>query len=138
MVLARLRTPLSSVLFASATGTLRELPALRWSPSPVVNVVVAASGYPATVRSGDPITGIDDAEALEGVHVLHAGTALSADGELVSSGGRVLSVIAEGETFDDARARAYEGVSLINLEGSHHRTDFGLKAARGEITVPSL
>ena len=138
VVLARLRTPLSSVLFAAATGTLRELPPLRWSPSSVVNVVVAASGYPGTVRTGDPITGIDDAEALDGVHVLHAGTALDADGGLVSAGGRVLSVVAEGETFDEARARAYDGVARIALTGSHHRTDIGLKAARGEITVPSV
>ncbi|ACZ32135.1 phosphoribosylamine/glycine ligase [Xylanimonas cellulosilytica DSM 15894] len=138
VVLARLRSPLSTLLLASATGTLDELPALRWSPSPVVNVVVASEGYPGKNRTGDPITGIDDAEALDGVHVLHAGTGLDADGGLVSAGGRVLSVIAEGETLDDARARAYEGVALIGLAGSHHRTDIALKAARDEIAVPSV
>jgi len=138
VVLARLRTPLSAVLFAAATGTLRELPSLRWSPSPVVNVVVAGSGYPGAVRTGDPITGIDGAEALDGVHVLHAGTALDGDGGLVSAGGRVLSVVAEGQTFDQARGRAYEGVSLIGLDGSHHRTDIGLLAARGEVAVPAV
>ncbi|MCL1871108.1 MAG: phosphoribosylamine--glycine ligase [Promicromonosporaceae bacterium] len=138
VVLARLRSPLSALLLASATGTLAELPALHWSPSPVVNVVVAAHGYPGTVRSGDAITGIEAAEALDGVHVLHAGTGLSGEGTLVASGGRVLSVIAAGASLDDARARAYEGVARIGLDGSQHRTDIALKAARGEITVPSL
>lgn len=137
VVLARLQTPLSRVLLASATGGLGELEPLRWSPSPVVNVVVASHGYPGTVRNGDVITGIADAEALDGVHVLHAGTALTADGALVAAGGRVLSVIAEGETLDAARDRAYEGVALIGLDGSQHRTDIALKAARGEIAVPT-
>ncbi|QAY69322.1 phosphoribosylamine--glycine ligase [Xylanimonas protaetiae] len=138
VVLARLQSPLSTLLLASATGAIDELPALRWSSSPVVNVVVASQGYPGANRTGDPVTGIDDAEALDGVHVLHAGTSVTVDGTLVSAGGRVLSVVAEGATFDEARARAYEGVARIGLEGSHHRTDIGLKAGRGEITVPSL
>ncbi|PZR53497.1 phosphoribosylamine--glycine ligase [Xylanimonas oleitrophica] len=137
VVLARLRTPLSTVLLASATGTLADLEPLRWSPDPVVNVVVAAHGYPGTVRSGDPVTGVEDAEALDGVHVLHAGTSLDGD-ILVASGGRVLSVVAQGGTLDEARARAYEGVAVIGLEGSHHRTDIALKAARGEVTVPAV
>ncbi len=138
VVLARLESPLSGLLLASATGTLDELPALRWSPCASVNVVVASHGYPGKNRTGDPITGIEDAEALDGVHVLHAGTGIAADGTLVSAGGRVLSVVAEGATLDEARARAYEGVALIGLEGSHARTDIALKAARAEITVPSL
>jgi phosphoribosylamine--glycine ligase len=135
VVLARLRTPLSSLLLASATGKIAELEPLRWSPDPVVNVVVAAHGYPESVRTGDLITGVEDAEALDGVHVLHAGTALR-DGGLVASGGRVLSVVAAGQTLDEARARAYAGVDRIDLPGSHHRTDIALKAARGEVTVP--
>ncbi|GAB2462279.1 phosphoribosylamine--glycine ligase [Xylanimonas ulmi] len=138
VVLARLRTPLSALLLASATGTLDELPPLRWSPAPVVNVVVAAHGYPGAVRGGDPITGIGDAEALDGVHVLHAGTSLTEDGTLVASGGRVLSVIAEGDSLDAARERAYAGVALVGLDGSQHRTDIALRAARDEITVPTL
>ncbi|QAY63804.1 phosphoribosylamine--glycine ligase [Xylanimonas allomyrinae] len=137
VVLTRLRTPLSAVLLAAATGSLGDLPPLRWSPSPVVNVVVAADGYPGTVRTGDPITGIVDAEALEGVHVLHAGTAHAQDGALVAAGGRVLSVVAEGATLDEARDRAYDAVAWIGLHGSQHRTDIALKAARGEITVTS-
>ncbi len=137
VVLARLLTPLSTVLRASAAGTLADLPALRWSSSHAVNVVVASHGYPGTNRTGDPITGIDDAEALDGVHVLHAGTAVNAEGDLVSAGGRVLSVVAVGADLDEARARAYDGVAAIALPGSHHRTDIAAKAAAHEITVPT-
>jgi phosphoribosylamine--glycine ligase len=135
-VLARLATPLSEILLASAHGRLAELERLRWRPEASVTVVVASEGYPELARSGDPITGIEDAEALPGVHVLHAGTGLSETGELVSAGGRVLSVVALGTDLADARRRAYEGVAKIDLKGSHHRTDIALKAERGEVTVP--
>ncbi|PUB23902.1 phosphoribosylamine--glycine ligase [Promicromonospora sp. AC04] len=135
-VLARLATPLSAILLAAARGRLAELEPLRWRPEASVTVVVASEGYPASARSGDPITGIEDAEALPGVHVLHAGTGLSETGELVSAGGRVLSVVALGTDLADARRRAYEGVARIDLKGSHHRTDIALKAERGEVTVP--
>lgn len=135
-VLARLATPLSEILLAAARGGLAELEPLRWRPEASVTVVVASEGYPELARSGDPITGIEDAEALPGVHVLHAGTGLSGTGELVSAGGRVLSVVALGSDLADARRRAYEGVAKIDLKGSHHRTDIALKAERGEVTVP--
>lgn len=135
-VLARLLTPLSEVMLAAALGRLAELERLRWRREASVTVVVASDGYPELARSGDPITGIEDAEALPGVHVLHAGTGLSETGELVSAGGRVLSVVALGTDLADARRRAYEGVAKIDLKGSHHRTDIALKAERGEVTVP--
>ena len=88
-----------------------------------MTVVVAAHGYPGTVRAGDEIEGVADAEALPGVHVLHAGTARSGEGALVSAGGRVLSVVGVGADIDAARERAYAGVELIALRGSQHRTD---------------
>lgn len=135
-VLARLLTPLSEVMLAAALGKLAELEPLRWRREASVTVVVASEGYPELARSGDPITGIEDAEALPGVHVLHAGTGLSEIDELVSAGGRVLSVVALGTDLADARRRAYEGVAKIDLKGSHHRTDIALKAERGEVTVP--
>jgi len=134
-VLARLRTPLSGVLLAAATGRLDEIEPLRWSDDAVVNVVVASQGYPESPRKGDPITGIADAEALDGVHVLHAGTAI-VDGALVSAGGRVLSVVGRGADLAAARAASYAGVEQIALDGSHHRSDIALKAERGEVTVP--
>ncbi|MFE7405326.1 phosphoribosylamine--glycine ligase [Isoptericola sp. NPDC057559] len=134
-VLARLRTPLSGVLLAAATGRLDGIEPLRWSDDAVVNVVVASQGYPESPRKGDPITGIGDAEALDGVHVLHAGTAV-ADGALVSAGGRVLSVVGRGADLAAARAASYAGVARIALDGSHHRSDIALKAERGEVAVP--
>ncbi|MCA5892044.1 phosphoribosylamine--glycine ligase [Isoptericola sp. NEAU-Y5] len=135
-VLARLRTPLSGVLLAAATGRLDAIEPLRWSDDAVVNVVVASAGYPEAPRKGDAITGIEAAQALDGVHVLHAGTARSDDGGLRSAGGRVLSVVARGADLAAARAAAYRGVALIGLDGSHHRSDIALKAERGEVTVP--
>ncbi|GAA1977528.1 phosphoribosylamine--glycine ligase [Isoptericola halotolerans] len=134
-VLARLRTPLSGVLLAAAQGGLAQLEPLTWTDDAVVNVVVASQGYPESPRKGDPITGIDAAAALDGVHVLHAGTAVD-DGALVSAGGRVLSVVGRGDDLAAARAASYAGVALIDLPGSHHRTDIALKAERGEVAVP--
>jgi len=128
-VLARLETPLGELLLAAATGTLSEQPALIWSTGSAVTIVLAAHGYPESPRTGDPITGLDNAEAVEGAMVLHAGTIRGADGTLNSSGGRVLSVTAIGETLEQARSRAYEAMTHIDLDGSHYRTDIALKAA---------
>lgn len=135
-VLARLGTPLSTILHAAATGRLVELEQLRWRPEASATVVVASQGYPELARTGDAITGIEAAEAVDGVHVLHAGTAIAGSGELVSAGGRVLSVVSLGADLADARRRAYDGVAKIELAGSQHRTDIALKAERGEVTVP--
>lgn len=129
VVLARLQTPLASVLLAAATGELAHLPALQWSDDAAVTVVIAAEGYPSRPRPGDPISGASDAEQQPGVHVLHAGTAVDPDGTLVSAGGRVLSVVGTGPTLADARECAYAGVGVIALAGSHHRSDIALKAA---------
>ncbi|WP_062290782.1 phosphoribosylamine--glycine ligase [Demequina phytophila] len=129
VVLARLATPLAGVLMAAAQGRLAEIDPLEWRDDAAVTVVVAAENYPADPRKGDPITGIDEAEQVETVHVLHAGTALDADGTLLSNGGRVLSVTALGATLTEARERAYAGVDRIVLPGSHHRRDIAAKAA---------
>ena len=87
--------------------------------------------------TGDPITGIEEAEDVEGVHVLHAGTKAGPDGVPVSAGGRVLSVVAQGPTLAEARDNAYDGVSQIFLRGSHYRTDIAAKAIEGSIVVSS-
>lgn len=134
-VLARLRTPLGGLLLAAAQGTLAEHPALDWDPRPAVTVVMAAENYPGAPRTGDPIAGLEDALALDGVDVLHAGTTI-ADGEFTTSGGRVLSVVALGDDLAGARARAYEAAGLISWDGAQYRTDIALRAERGEITVP--
>lgn len=133
VVLARLKTPLSALLLAAANEELADFPELEWHPQTAVTVVVASENYPDTPVVGNPIGGIDAANAIDGVHVLHAGTALS-DETLVSSGGRVLSVVALGDDLDATRELVYQGVNAIELRGSHHRTDIALKAARGEIS----
>ncbi len=129
VVLARLRSPLGSLLRAAATGRLHEIGPLDWSDDAAVTVVVAANGYPGTPRAGDELTGLAAADALDGVDVLHAGTAVDGDGRVVSSGGRVLSVVGTGPDLAAARARAYAGVELIDLPGGHHRTDIAATAA---------
>ena len=132
-VLARLQTPLGGLLLAAAEGRLDEVEPLRWRDEAAVTVVVAAAGYPASPSIGDPICGLD--EVGDDAYVLHAGTAKGEDGTLVSAGGRVLSVVALGEDLSQARERAYGAVEQIDLDGSHHRTDIALRAARGEIRV---
>lgn len=128
-VLALLRTPLAGLLHAVATGTLATQPALDWSDGAAVTVVIAADGYPGRSRTGDVITGADH----DGV--LHAGTRRREDGAIVSSGGRVLSVVGTGDSLDAARTDAYRRVEAVHLPGSHHRTDIALRAVHGEIGV---
>jgi phosphoribosylamine--glycine ligase len=132
VVLALLETPLAGLLLAAATGTLAAHPPLVWRPGAAVTVVVAAEGYPGTPASGDAITVGD---LPEGVEVLHAGTK-AVDGQVVSSGGRVLSVTATGSSLGEARDRAYEGVAAVTMRGGFSRTDIAARAVRGEITVP--
>jgi phosphoribosylamine--glycine ligase len=120
-----LDSPLGSLLHAAAQGRLHEVEPPRWKDGAAVAVVVAAEGYPESPRTGDVITGVDEANELEGVDVIHAGTALR-DGELVTNGGRVLAVTANGASIEEARARAYDGVSRIKIDGAHHRTDIAL------------
>ncbi|ROS31771.1 phosphoribosylamine--glycine ligase [Cellulomonas sp. PhB150] len=130
VVLARLATPLAGVLLASATGGLGSLPPLEWRDDAAVTVVVASEGYPADPRSGDPILGVVQADALDDVHVLHAGTSQK-DGVLLSAGGRVLSVVGVGADLTAARTAAYAGVDRISLRGAHHRSDIALAASQG-------
>lgn len=130
VVLANLRTPLASLLLASATGKLGSVPQLVWRTGYAVTVVIAAAGYPTDPRSGDVIAGVEAAAELAGVDVFHAGTTINDNGELASSGGRVLSVTARGDTLVAAREQAYAAVDLITLEGSHHRRDIAKSAAQ--------
>jgi phosphoribosylamine--glycine ligase len=134
--IARLETPFAQLLLAAAAGALADFGPLRWSDESAVVVVVASDGYPASPRTGDPIIGLDAAAEVPGVTVLHAGTKRDADGVLVSGGGRVLDVLAMGSDLGKARSAAYDALSMIELDGAHHRSDIALKAERGEISVP--
>jgi phosphoribosylamine--glycine ligase len=122
-LLALLDSPLGVVLKAAADGRLDEVGPLRWKDGAAVAVVVAAQDYPGKPRTGDVIHGLLDAGRLEGVDVIHAGTATDGEGHLVTAGGRVLAVTAVGPTVAEARDRAYQGVACLKIEGAHHRTD---------------
>ncbi|MBC7593460.1 MAG: phosphoribosylamine--glycine ligase [Kineosporiaceae bacterium] len=132
-LLALLETPISALLYGAATGALGEVGLPQWRKGAAVTVVVAAEGYPESPRKGDRITGVAEADAIEGVDVIHAGTAIDVDGNLVTAGGRILAVTATGKDLSQARARAYEGIALIRIAGAHHRTDIALKAEQGTI-----
>jgi phosphoribosylamine--glycine ligase len=125
VLLPRLKTPLAQLLYKAATGDLADAPNLEWSPESAVTVVLAAEGYPAAPRVGDPITGI---AAISGADVYQAGTTLS-DGVLHSAGGRVLSVTGLGESLTEARLKAYEAIATISLRGAHYRRDIALLAS---------
>lgn len=128
VVLPRMRADLVEVFLACDDGTLSE-DMVEWDDDWAVSVVLTSAGYPGSYERGKVITGIERAEELEGVTVYHAGTALR-DGELVTSGGRVLDVTAVASTFEQARSRAYEACDLIDFEGKTFRTDIGLRAMR--------
>jgi phosphoribosylamine---glycine ligase len=129
VVLARLQTPLASVLHAAATGALADLAALRWTSDAAVTVVLAAPGYPASPRTGGRVEGMAQAAAVPGVTVLQAGT-VRRDGEVVASGGRVLSVVATGPDLAVARGSAYEALAHLRLDGGQYRTDIAAAAAQ--------
>jgi phosphoribosylamine--glycine ligase len=128
-VLALLETPLGQVLYAAATGQLAAQPPLVWREGAAVTVVVAAENYPGRPRVGDVIHG------GEADGVLHAGTSRRDDGAIVSSGGRVLSVVGTGPDLVAARDAAYTLTKSIRLPGSHFRSDIGLAAAEGRVSV---
>jgi phosphoribosylamine--glycine ligase len=128
-VLALLESPLGQLLNAAATGTLASFGELQLHNGAAVAVVLAAEYYPGKPRVGDAIVG------SEADGILHAGTARGEDGAIVSSGGRVLSVVGTGEHLAAARSAAYNLIGSIRLPGSHFRTDIGLAAAEGKIKV---
>lgn len=129
-LLALLESPLSPLLLGAATGSLADVPPPVWRPGAAVAVVMASAGYPESSSKGDVITGVDAAEELDGVHVIHAGTTASGD-DLVTAGGRVLAVVGTGTDLVAARESAYAGVATIEFEGSQHRTDIALSASQG-------
>lgn len=130
VILPRLKTDLFEVLLASAEGRLSDV-RLEWSESWAVSVVLASAGYPGPYRTGHPIAGIEQADALEGVTVYHAGTRREDDGTVVTAGGRVLNVTALGDDFEQARERAYRAVATVEFEGKTFRGDIGARALRG-------
>jgi phosphoribosylamine--glycine ligase len=126
-IMLRLESDLAELALAALDGGLQGK-SVRWDPRPAIGIVVAASGYPAKVRTGDPIEGLD-ADFGEDVKVFHAGTR-EENGSVVSAGGRVLTVCAIGNDLTQARDRAYAAARRIKLEGSFFRRDIAHRALR--------
>jgi phosphoribosylamine--glycine ligase len=129
VVLRRLLTPLAGLLYKAATGQLESAQAPEFMSQQAITVVLASEGYPETAAPNRPIRGLAEAESVEGVEICHAATALDASGDLLATGGRVLSVVAVGKDFKQARKHAYEAIEKIELEGSHYRSDIAAKVA---------
>lgn len=130
VVLPRLEGDLVNIMLAVAEGRPEDI-VLSWSDKWAVSVVLASEGYPGSYEKSKVILGLEEAQDLDGVIVFHAGTALNPDGELITAGGRVLNVVALGDTFEEARNRAYEACELIKFEGVQYRSDIGRRALQG-------
>lgn len=130
VVLPRLEGDLVNIMLAVAEGRPEDI-VLSWSDKWAVSVVLASEGYPGSYEKGKVILGLEEAQDLDGVIVFHAGTALNPDGELITAGGRVLNIVALGDTFEEARNRAYEACELIKFEGVQYRSDIGRRALQG-------
>lgn len=129
VILPRLQNDLVDVMLACAEQRLDEVE-LSWCDDWAVSVVLTSAGYPGSYEKGKVITGIENAEALDGVTVYHAGTR-EQDGQILTNGGRVIDVTALGATFEDARNLAYAACEKIDFEGKTLRHDIGLRALKG-------
>jgi phosphoribosylamine--glycine ligase len=124
-ILPRLRDDLLELLSAATSPSGLDGRRLSWAPQTAVTLVLASAGYPQSSSSGDEITGLDAVDG--GVRVTHAGTSLAPDGEIVTAGGRVLSVTALGDDAAAARASAYAAADMIEFPGRQLRRDIALK-----------
>jgi phosphoribosylamine---glycine ligase len=129
VVADRLATPPAELLQSCAIGGLDPERELAWRPGAAVGVVVAAENYPADPVKGDVIDGLDEANAVPGAYVLHAGTRRDQEGRLRANGGRVLTVVGTGDDLAAARSTAYEAAGKIKMRGMHLRSDIAAKAA---------
>ncbi len=130
VLMLRLMSDLVPALLASRDGMLKNFD-LRWYAEPALTVVMAAKGYPGTYERGTVIKGLDDAAAVKGVEIFHAGTKAEG-GKIVANGGRVLNVSAIGRTVREAQARAYEAISRIRWPQGFYRHDIGWRAVERE------
>lgn len=130
-LMARLDSDIVSLFEASLEGTLDQA-SVKWDDCASVCVVMASRGYPGNYEKGLVISGIEDAQAMQGVVVFHAGTKKD-DGRWLTTGGRVLGVTAKGENIKEAINRTYQAVEKISWEGAHYRKDIGSKALKYEV-----
>jgi phosphoribosylamine--glycine ligase len=129
VVLPLIEGNLAQMLAAAAAGDLRGH-SVRLAVACTVGVVLASGGYPDAYQTGKPIEGLEQAGSVPGVRLFHAGTALGDEGQLVTAGGRVMTVVARGRDYAEAMSRAYQAVECIRFEGMHVRRDIGAKALK--------
>jgi phosphoribosylamine---glycine ligase len=127
-LMMRLKSDLLEVMLAVADGRLDQIE-LKWDPRPALCVVASSRGYPGSYPTGVPITGIDDADAMNDVKVFHSGTTRR-DNQILTDGGRVLAVTALGNSIADAQKRVYQAMGKIHFDGMHYRRDIGWRAIR--------
>jgi phosphoribosylamine--glycine ligase len=130
VLMLRLMSDLVPALIAACDGQLKNFD-LRWYPDAALTVVMAAKGYPGAYQRGSAIEGLEEAAAVEGVEIFHAGTR-EQDGKILSNGGRVLNVSALGKTVSEAQARAYSAIERIHWPEGFCRRDIGWQAIRRE------
>ena len=133
VLMPRLISDLVPALLASRDGMLKSFD-LRWYETPALTVVMAAKGYPGHYARGTVIEGLDEAAAVEGVQIFHAGTKAE-DGRILANGGRVLNVSATGKTVREAQARAYAAIARIRWPEGFYRRDIGWRAVEREMSV---
>ena len=119
VTLPRLKTDLVDIMLAVVNNSLDQIK-VEWSKDACVGVVMASAGYPGKYETGFPITGLNDLD--KDILVFHAGTKLEA-GQILTSGGRVLTVVAMGKTLAEAREKVYANIPRIHFEGCHYRKD---------------
>jgi phosphoribosylamine--glycine ligase len=125
--LPRLKSDLLALCAAVASGRLDSVPAPEWTDEATCGVVVASGGYPGPYEKGKVISGLDTLD--DDLLVFHAGTRLDADGRLVTSGGRALTVVARGASVIAARERVYENIGRVHFDGARWRSDIGAREA---------
>ena len=130
VVLPRMKADLVDVFLACDNGTL-DPKDVRWGDDWAVSVVLTSAGYPGSYEKGKVISGIEDATAMDGVTVYHAGTKLDDEGRVLTNGGRVLDVTAVAPTFEEARNLAYAACEKIDFDGKTYRSDIGLRCIQG-------
>ena len=126
VILSRMKSDIVPIMLATISGELDKIE-LEWYSQASVCVVMASGGYPGSYDNGKEIAGLDSLKNQDGISVFHAGTK-SADGQIVTNGGRVLGVVACGEDIEDAQKNVYKAVSKISFDGAHYRRDIASKA----------
>jgi len=123
VILPRLKSDLLEIMLGVADNDLKNIK-MEWSDEACVGVVMASGGYPGSFKKGLPISGLNDVD--KDIMVFHAGTRLDSSGNVVTDGGRVLTVAALGMTIAEAREKVYNNISRIHFEGCHYRRDIAL------------